>query len=153
MVMPAVVLALALGGGFSPGADYNLVRDEGTDLVKRQTINFTGAGVSCTDSGGVTTCNITSGGGGGNFTEQSVVLSNGAGVYSLVATGLAWVTATSRVVCSVFGTTADSLTPEAIAAAGLTVSVSDRVAATGFTIYLNSPYGLNGTVRVHCTGD
>lgn len=33
---------------------YNQVQDEGLDLPKRQVINFTGAGVSATDFGGVT---------------------------------------------------------------------------------------------------
>jgi hypothetical protein len=93
-----------------------------------------------------------SGGGGGNFVEQSIALSGGAGFFSQAVTGQAWVTATSKVICSVFGTNADGLTPEAIGVAGLVVTVSSLVASTGFTLNIFSPYGLDGTVRVHCTG-
>lgn len=88
-----------------------------------------------------------------NTTEQSVVLNNGAGVYSTVVTGLTWVTAgTTRVSCTPFGTTADGLTVEAVIAAQLEVTVSDYVTSTGFTIWIHSPHGLEGTVRVHCVG-
>lgn len=44
---------------------YTTVEDEATPLTQRTTVNFTGAGVSCTDSGGKTVCTILGGGGGG----------------------------------------------------------------------------------------
>jgi len=44
---------------------YTTVEDEATPLTQRTTVNFTGAGVSCTDSGGKTVCTIAGGGGGG----------------------------------------------------------------------------------------
>lgn len=44
---------------------YATVEDEGTPLTQRTNVNFTGAGVSCTDSGGKTVCTISGGGGGG----------------------------------------------------------------------------------------
>lgn len=44
---------------------YATVEDEGTPLTQRSTVNMTGAGVSCTDSGGKTVCTISGGGGGG----------------------------------------------------------------------------------------
>lgn len=44
---------------------YTTVEDEATPLTQRSTVNFTGAGVSCTDSGGKTVCTISGGGGGG----------------------------------------------------------------------------------------
>lgn len=44
---------------------YTTVEDEATPLTQRSTVNFTGAGVSCSDSGGKTVCTISGGGGGG----------------------------------------------------------------------------------------
>ena len=44
---------------------YSTIQDEGSPLTQRSTVNFTGAGVSCTDSGGITVCTISGGGGGG----------------------------------------------------------------------------------------
>lgn len=116
------------------------------DCGEAGTLNYTAAtnAFSClTDS---------SGGGGGNSVEQSIVLSGGAGFFSQAVTGQAWVTTSSEIVCAPLGTTADSLTPEAVAIGGLNVSVSDRSAGVGFTINVFSPYGLEGTVRVHCIG-
>ena len=62
-----LVLSAASGGGGSSDYDggYNLVQDEGVDLTKRTTIDFTGAGVTCTDTGSKTSCDIPSGGSGG----------------------------------------------------------------------------------------
>lgn len=42
------------------------IEDEGTALTQRSTLNFTGAGVSVSDSGGKTVVTIAGGGGGGN---------------------------------------------------------------------------------------
>lgn len=53
---------------------YATVEDEATPLTQRSTVNFTGAGVSCADSGGKTVCTISSGGGGGGTSPLSVVL-------------------------------------------------------------------------------
>lgn len=57
-------------GGFSPGVSsggggYSTIQDEGTPLTQRTTVNMTGAGVSCSDSGGITVCTISGGGSGG----------------------------------------------------------------------------------------
>lgn len=62
-----LVLSAASGGGGSSDFDggYNVVQDEGVDLIKRTTIDFTGAGVTCTDTGSKTSCDIPSGGSGG----------------------------------------------------------------------------------------
>ena len=50
-------------------AGYTTVEDEGIAQTQRTTLNFTGAGVTCTDDGMVTVCDITSGGGSGSFTD------------------------------------------------------------------------------------
>lgn len=130
-----------------------LLRDEGSDLGRvLVALDFTGAGVSCTASNGVGTCNVTAGGGGGNFVEVSLAMTGGSGIYSTTVTGQAWVTATSKILCTAFGTTADGLTPEQVSAARLTAIASDRVVGTGFTLTVNNPHGSNGTHRFHCTG-
>lgn len=63
------VLLLSSSGGSGGSSDfdggYNRVQDEGVDLTKRSTIDFTGAGVTCTDTGAKTSCSIPGGGGGG----------------------------------------------------------------------------------------
>ena len=62
-----LVLSAASGGAGSSDFDggYNVVQDEGAPLTKRTTIDFTGAGVTCTDTGAKTSCDIPSGGSGG----------------------------------------------------------------------------------------
>ena len=62
-----LVLSAASGGAGSSDFDggYNVVQDEGASLTKRTTIDFTGAGVTCTDTGAKTSCDIPSGGSGG----------------------------------------------------------------------------------------
>ena len=102
------------------------------------------------------TISTVGGGGGGSFSGGSVdttidVTSKGM-YFSAVVTGQAWVTANSEILCSPFGTTADGLTPETVAVAAPRVIASDRVVGTGFTIHVTNPYGLEGTLRVHCIG-
>jgi hypothetical protein len=53
------------GGSSSFDGGYNVIEDEGVPLTKRTTLNMTGAGVSCSDSGGKTVCTIAGGGGSG----------------------------------------------------------------------------------------
>ena len=57
--------ALPAGGSSDYDGGYNVVQDEGVALTKRTTIDFTGAGVTCTDTGSKTACDIPSGGSGG----------------------------------------------------------------------------------------
>lgn len=135
------------------GGGYATVQDEGSGLTVRTVLNFAGAGVACADDTTRTTCTISGGGGGSaNVVETSVALSGGSGLFTQVVTGQAWVSTSSVIVCRVLGTTADGLTPEAIAVSGVQVTVSDRSAGVGYTLNLFSPFGLEGTLRVHCTG-
>ena len=62
-----LLLSAASGGAGSSDFDggYNVAQDEGVPLTKRTTIDFTGAGVTCTDTGSKTSCDIPSGGSGG----------------------------------------------------------------------------------------
>lgn len=59
----AGVLSWQAAGGSTGTIYYQTVQDEGTPLTQRTAINFTGAGVSATDTGGVTTVTISGGGG------------------------------------------------------------------------------------------
>jgi hypothetical protein len=82
----ALVLLLAVGIGFrGPLAviasniqeiAYNLVKTEGSPLPRRSTLNFTGAGVTVTDSSGETVIDIPGGGGGGAVQFAQVSMSN-----------------------------------------------------------------------------
>lgn len=92
------------------------------------------------------------GSGSANVVEASIALTGDGAYFSQVVTGQTWVTASSKIVCSVFATSADGLTVEAVTLGNLNVTVSDLVASTGFTLNVFSPNGLDGTIRVHCTG-
>jgi len=137
------------------GSGYSTIEDEGTARTQRSTVNFTGAGVSCVDDGSSkTVCTISGGGvGSANVTEVSLSLGTEMGLYyTTTVTGQAWVTSSSVIACSMFGTTADGQTPETIAVAGIVPTVSDRVAGTGFNLNVYNPNGATGTIRAHCTG-
>ncbi|UOF79746.1 hypothetical protein [Caudoviricetes sp.] len=154
-ILLSVLLAgFSPGPGGSSGTVYNqTIEDEGTPLIQRTNVNFTGTGVSCTDSGGKTVCTISGGGAGpANVVEQSIAITGGGTFFQSVVTGQTWVSSGSKVVCSTFATSVDGLTVEAITVGALDIAVSDLVAGTGFTINVFSPNGLDGTIRVHCTG-
>lgn len=72
--------------------------------------------------------------------------------YRMTVTGQSWVSSTSKIVCGTFGTTADGQSIENSEAAHFTVTVSNRVAGTGFDLTVYNPHGANGTFRFHCTG-
>lgn len=73
-----VLLLSSSGGGGGGSSDYdggyNVVQDEGVSLTKRTTIDFTGAGVTCTDTGSKTACDIPGGGGGASQSPLSITL-------------------------------------------------------------------------------
>lgn len=64
----------APGGSSDFDGGYNVVQDEGVDLTKRTTLDFTGAGVTCTDTGSKTACDIPGGGGGASQSPLSITL-------------------------------------------------------------------------------
>ena len=98
-------------------------------------------------------CGVDQGGAGVNVVEVSLNLGTEMGLYySTSITGQSWVTSSSVVTCSMFGTTADGQTVETIAVAGLVPTVSDRVVGTGFNVNIMNPNGATGTVRAHCHG-
>lgn len=91
-------------------------------------------------------------GGVGNNVEVSININGGAGFYSTTVTGQSWVTPSSVLTCSPFGTTADGGTPELTTVAAFDCTVSDRVAGTGFKLNVWSPNGADGTFRFHVAG-
>lgn len=155
-----LLLAMLLSGGFTPGAGsssgggYTTVQEDGTPLAARTTINFTGAAITCSDSGGVTVCAVTSGGGSGNAVEVTVTMpGDGSGWAQSVVTGEAWVTATSKILCQPFNDGGDTNnTDEVYSVAQFSEMVSTRVVGTGFTLTVNSPNGPSGVFKFHCLG-
>jgi len=108
-----VLLLSSSGGGGGGSSDfdggYNVVQDEGVPLTKRTTIDFTGAGVTCTDTGSKTSCDIPGGGGGGgggggNIHSASGVVSFDGGSRDAYTTVTAsWSSPTHTIVCTPTG--------------------------------------------------
>jgi len=71
---------------------YNLIQDEGVPLAKRGTINCTGTGITCSDSGGVTVLNVGGGAGGtaGSplFVQTASVTVTGNSEVTLIGSGV-----------------------------------------------------------------
>lgn len=147
--MTFALLLLALGGGFTPGSGsssgYSTVQDESAPLTQRSTINFTGAGVSCVDSGGITVCTVSGGGGGGggNFVADAFGFTGGNDATKAVTA--AWATGASNIVCAPYG--------EEESVEDLHVVVISRGSGT-FTVRGYVPNGAHsGTMNFHCTGN
>jgi len=153
-----LLLSAASGGAGSSDFDggYNRIQDEGVDLTKRLTVDFTGAGVTCTDTGAKTSCSIPGGSGSVNVVEVEVDFgATGNDTASTVVTGQAWVTGTSKIVCSpTMLSTADRAEgAEDVLLEGIEVAIHTRVAATGFTLTAHAPVRLAfGKFLFHCTG-
>lgn len=64
---------------------YTTVKDEGTSLTTRATLNFTGAGVTCVDNGGSTRTDCTISG-GASTSERTGITVDGGG--SAITTGI-----------------------------------------------------------------
>lgn len=145
-----VLLLLAQSQSLNMNQQPIVVKDEGVQqsTVRATVINCTGTGVTCSQSGTTMTLNASGGGGGGgNFIEASLAVS---AAYHETSVTAAWATAMSKIVCAPYPTSADGLTPEAVAVAGLLATAQG--AAGSFTLRIYSPHGLTGTVRFHCTG-
>jgi hypothetical protein len=128
------VNGVCLGTG---NGGYNLVQDEGVDLIARTTINFVGGGVTATDSGGITTVTIN----GTSFTgaPNSIVTTNSLG--SLTATG------TQLTVGSILATTTATSTFIGGISTNL-LSVTSTIASSTFANGINLTSGcfaVNGT--------
>ena len=140
--------------GAATCASVDLANDTGSALPLAKLADDATSGL-CLVSGGTggdptyTTC--PGGSGGGNSVEVSIAVTS-LGSYFSSTVSAAWVASGTEIVCRPFGTTADGLTPEAIAISGVQATVSNRVAGVSFDLSVNNPYGLEGTVRFHCLG-
>lgn len=143
------VSAQQFGFQSAPGVT---LQDEGTDQGRALKLNCVGAGISCSVS--ASTGTLTVAGGSANFLEASLTVSDtsAGGVYTVTVTGQAWVTSSSKIVCSVFADGTGSTPIEIVFVSGQTWIVTNRVAGTGFDLTLYNPYGATGTFKAHCTG-
>lgn len=140
----------AQGVGPAPGIG---LLDEGSTVGRIQALNCVGATVTCTKSGSTGVVTITGGAGSANGVVVSINLGTSGGlIFSTTVVGQTWVTATSAIACSPFGTTVDGLTPETVMAAGVQAVTSAYVVGTGFDLTVYSPHGATGTYRFGCTG-
>lgn len=146
---------VTISGG---GSGYATIQEEGASLTQRAIVNFIGSTITCVDDGSTkTNCTLTGGGGSANTASVTVDFgtAGGANHVQTVVTGQAWVTASSVIVCSPTGfSTADRQDgAEDAAVEGLTVSISGRVAGTGFTLN-TAPIQGNaiGKYLIGCTG-
>jgi hypothetical protein len=100
-----LLLSAASGGAGSSDFDggYNVIEDEGVPLTKRTTLNFTGAGITCSDSGGVTTCTVSGGGGGSVNTASGVASFDGGTLDTLTTVTAAWASGSSVITCTPTG--------------------------------------------------
>lgn len=119
------------------GSGYNTIEEDGTPLTQRTTINFTGAGVTASDSGGKTVVNIPGGAGSGATGTTTVNFGAfpGASDTSVAVTGQASIVAGSIVNAWIRPVaTADHLADEHLVET-IKIIAGNIVAATGFTIY------------------
>jgi hypothetical protein len=152
ILLLAVNSVWAQGPGVSPAPGVNL-QDEGVAQGRVQILNCTGTSITCSKSGVTGTLNVTGGSGSSNAVVVSINLGTSKGlIFSVTVTGQAWVTATSAIACSPFGTTADGQTPETVVASGVQATTSAYVVGTGFNLNVYSPHGATGTYRFGCTG-
>ena len=135
----------ASGGG-------HVIEDEGTPLTQRSNLNFTGAGVTVSDSGGKTVVSIP-GGSGATIGTSTINFGSGAGnsYATLVVTGQTGITGTSYIQLWIQGsdsTTHHSAYEHTMLASSIKLTASDIVAGTGFTINAFTDLRLTGDVKV-----
>jgi hypothetical protein len=95
------------------------------------------------------------GGGSANVVEVDVDFGSGTDSATVVVTGQAWVTLTSKIICSatMLATSTRAEGEEDAVLEGLIGAVHSRVAGTGFTLYVAPALGIaSGVVKFHCTG-
>jgi hypothetical protein len=78
----AAASTVAIGDHTHPGGAGHVIEDEGTPLTARANLNFTGAGVTATDTGGKTVVTIP-GGGAAGITVQEENITEGTGITTL----------------------------------------------------------------------
>lgn len=114
------------------------------------------AGQFLTCNGTTCSCGTPSGGGGSaNVVEVDINFGAGADSASVVVTGQAWVTTSSKILCvpTMLATSTRDEGAEDAVAEGLIGAVHSRVNATGFTLFASPRLGVAvGIYKFHCTG-
>lgn len=137
--------AAAAGGSSDFDGGYNLVQDEGVDLTKRTTLNMVGAGVTCADTAGVTTCTISGGGAGSVNTASGVASFDGGTLDTLTTVTAAWASGASAITCTPTG--------EEASVEGLITTVLSQ-AAGSFVVRAEPRNGSHwGTLPFVCIGN
>lgn len=158
-MIEAALVALLLAGGFTAGAGaaaggYSTIQEDGTPLTQRSTVNFTGSAITCSDSGGITVCAVSSG--SGNFGTFTTTFGSGtASTYQSAATvvGAAWVAAGSSILLTPkCATTVGTNTAENCQVSAINCGVTAISASTSFTVVCTSPIHASGGYTISYTG-
>lgn len=144
----------------SSSGGYSTVEDEGTPVTQQSTINFTGAGVTATDSGGKTVVTIPGGAGSGasGVTEVDFGAFPGNSDSSVAVTGQASIVAGSVVNAWIVATATSDHSADEHFIETIRVTAGNIIAGTGFTIYAfntsqaNEPLLVNRSGRISIAG-
>lgn len=112
-----------------------------------QKVTSNGTALSCATD-------LTGAGGGGtvNSVIASLNLGNGKGWVYTTTVAAPWVTGTSPISCTPWGTALDGQTVETYYVADFHVTVGNQVAGVGFDIAVINSRGASGTFRFSCIG-
>jgi hypothetical protein len=138
-VMPVI------GSGIQQLA-YQLIQDEGSNLNRTNTLNFTGAGVNCTNGSGKTNCDIS--GTSGQLHSITFVI-NGGG--SAITTGALNIFPTADFACTinridVSGNPSGSITVDIWKAAGAIPTSGNKISASAPATLSSSQLNQNGSL-------
>jgi len=101
---PLTLSALALACPTCVTQAYSLIQDEGVSQTQRTTLDFVGAGVTCSDVGGETSCNIPGGGGSAyNLIENEGVPLTARTTIDFVGAGVTCSDVAGETQCSISG--------------------------------------------------
>lgn len=125
------------------GSGYSTVQDEGTPLTQRSTLNFVGAGVTASDTGGVTQVSISGGGGGSaNVGKTTVNFGPASADATVTVTGQTSIGSSSTVAVFKEPLTTATNTADDTIYDEFDVSYRDIVPGVGFTIVARASLGL-----------
>ena len=145
-----VTISTGGGGGAPTNASYLVLGTNAT--LTNERVLTAGTGITLTDGGAGGNLTIASSG-GGNTATAIVDFGSGKGDYSAstVVTGQTWVTSSSKILTSVIDYGGEN-TAEDASVEGLTITIGDLIAGTGFTVYAASPFGSVGKYQIACMG-
>ena len=148
-----VTITTGGGGGGAPTNASYLVLGTNVTLTNERVLTA-GTGITLTDGGAGGNLTIAaSSSGGGNATTAVLDFGTNAGEYSAsaVVTGQTWVTSSSSIIATVIDYASNNSAEDA-SVDGVSVTIGDIVAGTGFTVYAASPFGSVGQFKVACVG-